>query len=276
MTTSTTVTYVAIGDSLSEGVGDVPWPDGTARGWTDRLAGLLADHHASCDYANLAVRGYQAAQVRDRQLAAAVALAPDVVTITAGMNDILRPRVDFDALAATLTDLVLPFRAMGARVLFVPIPDITSISPAGRLTLPRRLRLNAIYQRLCDESGVVPLTSTTDTVFEDPRAWAEDRLHLSPLGHERLATGAAEALGLEVEPGWQSPPPGPPPQRTLRTEAAWWSQHATPWIGRRLRGRSSGDGRSAKRPVLTRVAPDADSLGLDHGRPGGTDERTVR
>lgn len=124
--------YVAMGDSISEGVGDTPWPDGSAQGWTDRLAVLLDEQHGSVEYANLAVRGYQAGQVRDRQLAAALALAPDVVTITAGMNDILRPRVDFDELTAILSELVVSFTASGAQVLLVPVPDVTGISPAGK------------------------------------------------------------------------------------------------------------------------------------------------
>lgn len=246
--------YVAIGDSLSEGVGDVPWPDGTPRGWTDRLAVILHRHLGSLAYANLAVRGYQAAQVRDTQLDAALALRPDVVTITAGMNDILRPRVDFARLETTLTSLAKPFVHTGARVVFVPIPDISGISPAGRLVNARRVRLNDIYWRLCDDLGVVPLIDSAGTVFEDQRAWDEDRLHLSALGHERLALCAAAALGVPVPAGWDLPPEGPAAPRTLRTEAAWWRRHATPWMTRRLRGRSSGDGRGAKRPDLCPVA----------------------
>ena len=35
----------------------------------------------------------------------------------------------------------------------------------------------------------------------------------------------------------------------LREEVAWVRGFVAPWIGRRLRGRSSGDGRTPKRPV---------------------------
>lgn len=249
-----TLRYVAIGDSLSEGVGDIPWPDGTPRGWTDRLAELLAAGHGSLEYANLAVRGYKAGQVRESQLDTVMALKPDIVTITAGMNDILRPRVDFDVLRSTLSDLARPFR-VGTKVLFVPIPNVTGISPAGRLVNARRVRLNDIYRELCEELGVLPLIGSAGTVFEDRRAWAIDRLHLSPLGHERLASAAATTLGLAVEPGWSEPPAGRAPSRTIRTEVEWWSRYATPWLSRRVRGRSSGDGRSAKRPTLTAFEP---------------------
>ncbi|WP_104164393.1 SGNH/GDSL hydrolase family protein [Arthrobacter sp. SX1312] len=245
--------YIAIGDSLSEGVGDLPWPDGTPRGWTDRLAGLLTVHHGPVEYANLAVRGYKTDQIRDHQLDQALSFAPDLVTITAGMNDILRPRVDFDALQVSLAGLVAAFRKSDTTVMFVPIPDLTGVSPAGSVIDSRRRRLNTIYQQLADQMGVVPLASTDGTVFEDPRAWAADRLHLSELGHERLALGAADALGLAEASHWNTALEGARPSRSLRTEAQWWWFYVLPWVNRRVRGRSSGDGRTAKLPTLSVV-----------------------
>lgn len=242
----TVLRYVALGDSLSEGVGDEPWPDGTPRGWADRLAELLAAHHGEIEYANLAVRGYRSSQVRDTQVARALGLEPDVVTLTAGMNDLLRPRLDLTALRQNLVEVVEPFTSRGARLLVVPIPDITAVSPAGRLIARRRTALNDIYRYLAEHHGMLPPTETTGTVFEDVRAWAEDRLHLSALGHERLAMAAAEALGAATGTDWAPPPHGAAPRRTVRTEVEWWRGHVRPWVGRRLTGRSSGDGREPK------------------------------
>lgn len=245
--------YVAIGDSLSEGIGDEPWPDGTPRGWTDRLAELLAAHHGEVDYANLAVRGLRAHEVLATQVEAALAMEPDVVTLTAGMNDLLRPRFDADAIRATLAEIVAPFTAKGARLVVVPIPDIGSVSPAGRLLARRRVVLNEIYAWLSTEHGMEPPAVTAGTVFEDRRAWADDRLHLSPLGHERLAMAAADALGVPDVDAWAAAPHGDPPRASLRSEVAWARRHLGPWVGRRLTGRSSGDGVVAKRPELGRV-----------------------
>jgi hypothetical protein len=45
--------------------------------------------------------------------------------------------------------------------------------------------------------------------------------------------------------------PGEPSRRT----ADYYRRYVLPWIGRRLTGRSSGDGRVAKIPVLTTVDP---------------------
>ncbi|QDQ96928.1 SGNH/GDSL hydrolase family protein [Tomitella fengzijianii] len=246
--------YVAIGDSLSEGVGDTPWPDGTPRGWTDRLAARLATHHGGIEYANLAVRGYRIRQIVQAQRDAAAALAPDYVTVTAGMNDLLRPRPDFDTLHSDLVALVEPFHRSGTPMVFVPIPDLRRITPVSRLLERNRVRLNDVYRDLAAHHGVHPITDTTGTVFEDPRAWGDDHLHLTPLGHARLAQAAADLFGMPGSGGWAPPPAGPVPRATVRSEARWAREHLVPWVGRRLRGASSGDGRGAKSPRPRPVA----------------------
>ncbi|HEX7808937.1 MAG TPA: GDSL-type esterase/lipase family protein, partial [Thermoanaerobaculia bacterium] len=81
--------YVAIGDSTSEGLDD---PDGHGgyRGWANRLAERIAAQQGSLLYANLAVRGRTTRQILDQQLALAVAMKPDLATVVAGTNDVLR------------------------------------------------------------------------------------------------------------------------------------------------------------------------------------------
>jgi hypothetical protein len=95
--------------------------------------------------------------------------------------------------------------------------------------------------------------------------WSVDRLHLSPHGHAHVCAAVLEALG--VAPPFPPPPPespAPPPSAfaARRADLAWGYEYFLPWVGRRLRGRSSGDGVSAKRPILTDVLPvESDSLG---------------
>ena len=62
--------FVAIGDSFTEGVGD-PAPGGGFRGWADRVAGLLAVRYPGLRYANLAVRGKLLRQIVADQVPAA-------------------------------------------------------------------------------------------------------------------------------------------------------------------------------------------------------------
>jgi len=90
-------------------------------------------------------------------------------------------------------------------------------------------------------------------VLHDPRAWSVDRLHLSTDGHRRIALRAAEVLGVPVAEDWREPlPPADPldwaAQR--RADLRWTREHFLPWVGRRLRGRSCGDGVPPKRPDL--------------------------
>ncbi len=101
MTDGTVLRYVALGDSQTEGVGDGD-DTGGLRGWADRLAELLAHDRPGTLYANLAVRGRLAGQVRAEQLAPALALRPDLATVVAGFNDLLRPGFDADETAGHL------------------------------------------------------------------------------------------------------------------------------------------------------------------------------
>lgn len=252
MSVSQPMRYVALGDSLTEGLGDEPWPDGTPRGWADRLAMLLDDPPGQVAYANLAVRGQQIRHIHDTQLDAARALRPDLVTISGGMNDLLRPGFDVAEIARRLDDMVTQLTAVGARVIVLGLPDLGDLLPVGRLVRSRVVALNLAVTAASRIGGAGRLPEPPMAVFGDRRAWSEDRLHLGALGHQRLADGVAATLGRPV-PDWSAPLPGAPAPRTASGEVAWWRTHAGPWLGRRLRGRSSGDGRSAKRPALAPV-----------------------
>ena len=81
--------FVALGDSFTEGLNDYG-PDGALIGWADRLADVLSARAAGFLYANLAVRGKLLRDVLDEQVAPAIAMSPDLVSVAAGGNDILR------------------------------------------------------------------------------------------------------------------------------------------------------------------------------------------
>ncbi|WP_033347419.1 SGNH/GDSL hydrolase family protein [Kitasatospora aureofaciens] len=248
--------YVAVGDSQTEGLGD---GDGTTgwRGWADRLAETISEREPGLLYANLAVRGRLAGEVRAEQLTPALALRPDLVTVVAGMNDVMRPGFDAGAVVAELDAMFAAFTATGARVLTFTFPDIGRIAPLARGLRPRVLDLNARIRAAADDRGVVVVDFFPHRVTTDPRMWSADRLHASPLGHAGIAAAAAHALALPgSDDGWAEPLP-PLPVAGIRQraaeEAAWIGTFLGPWLLRRLRGRSSGDGRVAKRPELRPV-----------------------
>jgi lysophospholipase L1-like esterase len=116
--------YVAVGDSQTEGLDD-RYPDGTPRGWADRLAETLAATTSpGLQYANLAVRGCRASDVRHQQLPDALAMEPDLATVAVGMNDVLRHDFDLDACVRDVEETIARLRETGCTVLSMTFPDI--------------------------------------------------------------------------------------------------------------------------------------------------------
>src|SRR6185437_3892153 len=106
--------YVAIGDSFTEGIGD-PDPDapGGHRGWADRVAEVLATQVDDFAYANLAIRGRLIRRIVEEQVEPALALKPDLITFSAGGNDVIRPNGDPDAIAQLFEDAVVRLSSQG-------------------------------------------------------------------------------------------------------------------------------------------------------------------
>jgi lysophospholipase L1-like esterase len=251
--------YVALGDSQTEGLGDGD-DAGGLRGWADRLAETIARDRPEVLYANLAVRGRLACEVRAEQLAPALALRPDLATVVAGVNDVLRPRFDVDETGGHLEAMFAALTGQGVRVATLTFPDVGRITPLARPLAPRVLALNDRIRRAADRHGVVVAETAGHAVVTDPRLWSADRLHAAPLGHARIAAAVAHALGLPgSDDSWSGPLPADPlaPSglRAAVGELRWAASFLGPWIARRVRGRSSGDGRRAKRPDLLPVTP---------------------
>lgn len=251
-------TFVALGDSITEGLGDT-YADGSGRyrGWADRFAERLAADRPGLRYANLAVRGKLAAAIVAEQVPPAIAMAPDLVSLAAGGNDLLRPWADPDAVAETVEGAVMRLRAAGCEVML-----FTGFDP-GMFPLIRLIRgkaaafsmhLRAIADRF--DCHLVDLWSMR--VLGDSREWSADRLHLCSDGHRRVALRVCEVMGLDVDEDWREPLPPRLGEAALsgsalwlasrRMDARWAREHAAPWFARRLRGVTS-DG-PPKRPEL--------------------------
>ena len=249
--------YVAIGDSFSEGLCDVD-PDDPDRfvGWADRLAGHLAGIAAAqggtLEYANLAVRGRLLADVVGPQLGPRPVFRPDLVSIVGGGNDILRNHADLDLLSERLER-----------------PRCEDPRDRRRRALGDRRRHpgRGAHQGTAIEGVAYPPTlghrqpaplprhrPVDPRLLRDWRMWSEDRIHMSPEGHRRVALAALDALGHPTDVAdWTTPLP--PADRAARQDellghAQWARTYAGPWVQRRVRGRSSGDALSAKRPRL--------------------------
>jgi lysophospholipase L1-like esterase len=248
--------FVALGDSFTEGIGD---PDeaspGGHRGWADRVAEELGRDCPDFAYANLAVRGRLFQQIRDEQLAPALELSPDLVSVCAGGNDVLRPGGDPDAIALGMDELVGTISATGATVLLFTGPDVRDTpvlgSVRGRVAIYNE-NLRTVAAR--HDAVIADLWSLRE--LHDPRMWAPDRLHFSPLGHHTIALMVLDTLNVphRLKPLEVEPLPSKRWRQARREDLVWARTYLGPWVLRRLRHRSSGDGIAPKRPFAAPFA----------------------
>jgi len=240
--------YVALGDSLTEGLCD-PGPDGALRGWADRLALLLAAREP-LDYANLAIRSKRVDDVCGTQLSRALQLRPDLVTILVGANDLVKQRVSIPLLAARLEDAVRQLREAEADVLLVTafLPG----NPAARIYTRRFSAWATALAGIARRQGAILLDTDLHPQLAARPNWGEDLVHLSSRGHRFLAYRAGVALGVALADELGALDEAL--HATERTGAGvWWRRHALPWVWRRLHGRAAGDGRSAKHHDYVRL-----------------------
>ncbi len=246
--------FVAIGDSWTEGVGD---PDPTRpnglRGWADRVAEALAADREDFRYANLAIRGRTVEEILDEQLAPALHLKPDLLTIQGAGNDLLHVRVDIDALVGSIDAAVAKANDVGSRVVL-----FTHGTPAAgpfRVLRGRVAIFNELLREVVDARNAVLVDNWRLREARDPRYWHADRIHLSPFGHQLAALHVLNSLGIrhDGDPLVLPEASGLTRRERLLAEVEWTRTFAGPWIYRRLRRRSLGDGITAKRPVLASI-----------------------
>ncbi|CAH0156175.1 SGNH/GDSL hydrolase family protein [Microbacterium foliorum] len=242
--------FVAVGDSFTEGIGD-PYPDvpGMHRGWADRVAEVLATDVDDFAYANLAVRGKLIAQIVSDQIEPAVALHPDLISICAGGNDVIRPGTDPDAIAQQLDDAVARLTSTGATVIVFTGVD-TAFSPVLRPFRGKVAIYNENVRAIAERYDCIVADQWALKVVQDARFFDPDRLHFNALGHHEVARMVLRALN--VPNSLESLQPETLALRTWREarseDLGWAREHLVPWVLRRLRHQSSGDNVAAKRP----------------------------
>jgi lysophospholipase L1-like esterase len=250
---------VALGDSTVEGLMD-PGPDGAYVGWADRFASALAERDPGLLYANLGVRGQTTREVLDTQLDRALALQPDVALLVAGVNDVLKPRLDRAAMREALLTMHRRLHESGADVLSFTMPDMRRVAPVSMLLRSRLHFLDQVVREAAAAYGTVLVDFASIPLAGHPALWHDDRLHANTEGHRRIAAALCEAYGLPAE-DWLSEPEETAAAGLLRIvtrEAGWVVRHLTPWVVGRVRGDEYATGGRCKRPDLLPVEPQAD------------------
>jgi hypothetical protein len=181
-------------------------------------------------------------------------LEPDLVIVYAGMNDLLLVRNDIDAMMARYADALKTLQQTGAHVLAFTAGDL------GTVPLFRRLRgraavYNELLRGIADDLGLQLIDFWRFTEFRDPRLWAGDRIHLSPLGHERMAAKVLDTLTISHHLTTRSAAlvDLSPPVRSFWGNLRWAAAFAAPWIAKRIRRATPGAGIEPKYSTLTKV-----------------------
>jgi lysophospholipase L1-like esterase len=249
--------FVAIGDSFSEGVGD-QLPNGQVRGWADLVAtGLAEASDTPVSYANLAIRGRKLVPIIDEQLRPAIALKPQLLSFNGGGNDIMRPRIDISATAGQMLAAVQQAVDAGIQALLLSGANPSRHLPGGSLVRKRGNELTAAVRAGLPRAGVTFVDNWADETLEDIRYWSPDRMHLNAFGHARVASNVLQAIDVPVPESWRIEEVAEAPASIgSRRDVGYYREYVLPWIGRRLTGRSSGDGRTAKIATLTPVHPE--------------------
>jgi lysophospholipase L1-like esterase len=255
---------IVMGDSFTEGLEDDLGPHGRHLGWADRVAAALAARSGRVRYANLAVRGRLLDQVVAEQIPIAVALQPDLATFHAGPNDVLRPRTDvaavlerYDAAVGSLVEAGVP------TLLFTVIERAGGTGRTAAHLAARFAAFNVGVRETATRHGALVADLGAVPALQDRRFWHEDRLHLAAEGHARVAAGVLETLGVRDETllggqvGWWRVPLSQGDRAGRRADLVadvrWVRRYFAPWVSRRLRGVSSGDGIAAKHATLVDV-----------------------
>ncbi|MBU6352881.1 MAG: SGNH/GDSL hydrolase family protein [Actinomycetales bacterium] len=247
--------FIALGDSMTEGMSD-EIVAGNYRGWADRVADVMARHWEGFTYANLAVRGKLVGQVLEEQIPVATPFiegSSTLVSYHAGANDVIRwnydPTKTIDTYNRGLEQLM---RTGATLMLFCVLEDTGQKSKRALMWKERFEIFNANVRKRASQINAMLFDPNGHDFWRDQRFIDADRLHLNAEGHRRVAQAVLARFNLPHDQDWNKPlPPAPPKDRSqqIREDAKWVRDFAVPWVIRRARGRSSGDGRSPKYPV---------------------------
>jgi lysophospholipase L1-like esterase len=228
--------FVALGDSLTEGVGDrvgERW-----RGWAALLAGGPAGPDAPAEFRNLAVSGALTQDVAERQAPEALALGADIASVVVGVNDTLRCTFDVEDLTRRLDAVCAALAARGTVILTACLPDPGSMLglplPLARPIARRQRAVNAVVHALSERYGAVHLHAADAAWVADRSMWSADRLHPGERGHRMIARRFHELLAARGLA--HGTPPGCEPDQLLPTRSAsllWLTTAGTGWLARR-------------------------------------------
>lgn len=249
--------YIALGDSFTEGVGDVSnsRPNGV-RGWADRVAEGLASECPGWEYANLAIRSKRLRHIIAEQLEPAVAMEPTLITLYAGGNDVMDFGTKIADILADYEVLVARLAQTGATLVLFTGYDV-EVSPILSPLRRKNHAYNDGVRLIAAKYGAVLVDYASFSVYANSRMWGPDRLHMSKAGHKYLAARLLDIL--EVPHGithkTKHRAPATTAKQWAREHHVWVTEWVLPMFARKLRGTTLGDSLTPRWPEPVRVPP---------------------
>ncbi|WP_339208425.1 SGNH/GDSL hydrolase family protein [Paenibacillus sp. FSL K6-3182] len=178
--------FVAIGDSFTEGIGDEV-EETPLKSWVHHFAEL---HEPALKYTNLAKRGLITKEIRLKQLEEALALEPDLVSLIAGANDILKGRWNFNEYKSEMELMVDALSKSGAAVIIGNLPDFTARLPLPdekkRVIKEQLLQANEVVRSLSSEYKLMLIDFWNHPMAEDNTFWSKDLIHPNSIGYKKI------------------------------------------------------------------------------------------
>jgi len=169
-------TVLALGDSLTSGVGATP---DTA--YPAQLAQLTG-----WNVVNAGVSGHTSAQAQERLAALLSQHSPALVIVSIGGNDFLRRQSAADT-RANVRRICSEALSSGAQVLLVAVPELSLLAAAGRLSD------HAMYEEIAGELKIPLHRNGWASVLADDRLRA-DTVHANAAGYSAFAQGLLGTL----------------------------------------------------------------------------------
>lgn len=225
---------VALGDSVTFGVGDVPNSWGFS-GWAAHVSQALNASY----FLNLSRMGARARTVAVEQLPVALRSRPDIALIIVGGNDVLRGNLNHFEVHGHLAHVIRALQEMQCRVVLLRLHDSRRTLP-----FPRWISdlLHGRVQRVNNALDAVAITTNLGSAYLDlgtrddlytKSMWHIDHMHPSAIGHRWIAQNVIQALatyGFEQVHDVELAPDSSP---TRRATAIWLVKNGLPWLLRR-------------------------------------------
>ncbi|PEL84922.1 SGNH/GDSL hydrolase family protein [Bacillus wiedmannii] len=179
--------FVSIGDSFTEGIGDEV--EGIAlKSWVDHLVQLC---EKDIEYANFAKRGLVTKEIRSQQLEKALTFNPDLVSLIAGANDVLKGRWNHDAYKNDMEFMIDTLSKAGADIIIANLPDftvrLTFASEKKQVIKEQLLEANEVIHSLSREYKLHHVDFWNHHLVNDNTLWSKDLIHPNSKGYVKVA-----------------------------------------------------------------------------------------